>query len=394
MTVGGRFEGGAVRRLARRGRRAASIAVPTLALCLATAVAAAPAEAARHGLSRVGHVFTIALENKDFASSFGPQAEAPYLANRLTAKGQLLTQYHGTGHTSLGNYVTMISGQSENPETQAGCRNVFDDVMPGTIGAFGQALGSGCVYPRGVRTVVDQLDERGLTWRGYMEDMGSDPARDGGVNCAHPSLGEPDATHEAAPADQYATRHNPFVYFHSVIDDRARCAAGVVNLARLRRDLRRPRRTRDFSFIVPDLCHNGHDVACADSEQLGGYPGIDAFLKRWVPRILRSRAYRRDGALIITFDESESDASACCFVPDGPNVAQQGIYGPGGGLTGTVVISPFTRRGSVNGTPYNHYDYLRTVEDVFGLGHLAYAAHDGVRSFGRDVFARRRARRG
>ena len=64
----------------------------------------------------------------------------------------------------------------------------------------------------------------------------------------------------------------------------------------------------------------------------------------------------------------------------------QGITGPGGGKIGAVLISPFIKKGTVNATPYNHYDYLHTIEDLFGLDYLAYAAHDGVRSFGKDVF--------
>src|SRR6476659_4602439 len=76
-----------------------------------------------------------------------------------------------------------------------------------------------------------------LTWRHYAEDMGNNPARDfgtpdplGGTDCAHPPIGGVDSSNSATAADQYATRHNPFVYFHSVIDDPARCAEHVVPL--------------------------------------------------------------------------------------------------------------------------------------------------------------------
>jgi hypothetical protein len=368
---------------------------PRAALPVAVVVAAAlvalggcgstPAATAKPKLPPIGHVFTIVLENKNFAETFGEASPAPYLADTLTAKGQLLTQYHGTGHFSLGNYITMISGQSENPTTQADCRS-FTELRPGTIGPDGQALGSGCVYPATVQTVADQLERAGRTWRGYMEDMGNDLRRDRTATCSHPEIGGADPTQAATPTDQYATRHNPFVYFHSVIDDQLSCGSHVVNLKRLRADLRKPRRTRNFSFITPDLCSDGHDANCPDTSELGGYGGIDAFLRRWVPRILKSKAFERDGLLIVAFDESGSGAEACCFVPPGPNTPLQGVYGPGGGDTGAVLISPFVKRGSVNDEPYNHYDYLRTIEDIFGLGHLGYAARPEVRGFGADVF--------
>ena len=87
---------------------------------------------------------------------------------------------------------------------------------PGTIGADGQAMGAGCVYPSSVKTVADQLTAAGLTWGGYMEDMGNTTTGD--KTCRHPALNSPDSTQQATATDQYAARHNPFVYFHSIID--------------------------------------------------------------------------------------------------------------------------------------------------------------------------------
>ncbi len=333
----------------------------------------------------IGHVFTIVLENKDYRVTFGKDPPARYLAEALPAKGQLLTRYYGTSRPSLGNYIAMISGQAVNDTVQRSCPR-FVDFQLQRVGAYDQAIGSGCVYPQKVVTLADQLEAAALDWRGYMESMGEDPARDGGTNCAHPRIGARDLTQEAAPNDQYALRHNPFVYFHSIIDDKIGCAERVVNLSALERDLRTVATTPNFAYIVPDLCSDGHDDPCADPAQPGGYAGIDAFLRFWVPRILRSPAFGEDGLLIITFDESEADASACCFVADGPNVKRQGGYGPGGGRIGAVLISPFIEPGTVNDEPYNHYDYLRTVEDIFSLGHLGYAAHEDVRGFGADVF--------
>jgi hypothetical protein len=54
-----------------------------------------------------------------------------------------------------------------------------------------------------------------------------------------------------------------------------------------------------------------------------------------------------------------------------------------------VVLSPFIRPGTVSSEPYNHYSLLRSVEDIFDLGHLGYAAEPGLRPFGDDVFSRR-----
>ena len=72
--------------------------------------------------------------------------------------------------------------------------------------------------------------------------MGNDPVRDNGTACARPATGTPDQTQQASPTDQYATRHNPFVYFHSITDDAAQCAAHDVPLTQPAADLARPPR--------------------------------------------------------------------------------------------------------------------------------------------------------
>ena len=41
----------------------------------------------------IRHVFTIVLENKSYAETFGPNSPAPYLSKTLTANGQLLPNY-------------------------------------------------------------------------------------------------------------------------------------------------------------------------------------------------------------------------------------------------------------------------------------------------------------
>ena len=89
---------------------------------------------------------------------------------------------------------------------------------------------------------------------------------------------------------------------------------------------------------------------------------------------------------------------------------------PGGGDTGSVLISPYITPGSVSTVAYNHYDWLRTVEDIFdvnsctqanagassdditltagtvcggldGDGHIGYAAQTDLNDFGLDVFS-------
>ena len=71
--------------------------------------------------------------------------------------------------------------------------------------------------------------------------------------CRHPAIDAQDTTQKAKVGDQYAARHNPFVYFHSIIDDDAACRAKVVDLANLNSDIQSVDTTPNFSFIVPNV---------------------------------------------------------------------------------------------------------------------------------------------
>ena len=370
--------------------RSMRIAAWLLALAVpgAGGVAQVPAESA---LPPIRHVIVLVLENQSDAVTFGRNSPAPYLARTLVSQGARLMQYYAIGHASLDNYVALISGQAPNHDTQLDC-GIFSEFKPSADGldVNGQLLGSGCVYPQQVRTLPDQLERAGLTWRAYMEDMGNNPAREA-ATCAHVPVGTRETTQQAQIGDQYAARHNPFVYFHSIIDDRRRCDGHVVNLSLLATDLQSIATTANYIFITPNLCNDGHDASCVDGRR-GGLAAIDVFLRKWVPLIMQSAAFRRDGMLVVTFDESDQEgaqgSAACCGERPLPGaVYPPGISGPGGGRIGAVVLSPYVRPGTVSHQPYNHYSLLRTVETIFALPPLGYAAAADLKIFGADVFS-------
>jgi hypothetical protein len=391
---------------------------------------------------KINHILLIEFENEGYATTFGANSPATYLNGTLRKKGELLQNYYATGHNSLDNYISQVSGQAPTTSTQGDCLAngaAFANVTPGTPDANqasnpGQVDGTGCVYPAAVKTIANQLDTKYpvntsthvAAWRGYDQDMGNTPARDGGVanpsggtDCAHPAVGAPDMAEVATATDQYATRHNPFVWFHSVIDNAAECNANVVPLGQpnasshLVQDLKSEKTTPRFGFITPNLCSDGHDDTCAGTNStgtnVGGLTGADQFLQTWMPLILSSPVYKSgDTLVVITFDEADVDpsdptyAAACCHEAPGPNTKAPGSAGattntaPGGGQIGALLLAAkYVAPGTTDTKgSYNHYSALRSYEDLLGIttggtdgeGHLGFAAAKGLAPFGKDVF--------
>jgi hypothetical protein len=292
----------------------------------------------------------------------------------------------------------------------------------------------GCVYPPEVHTIAEQIEHTNkITWRAYMEDMGNaakvttvqHPHSESGT-CRYPDeLGDLDCTNQARRYDtnsgpiydQYTTRHNPFVYFQSITDDQNTCDQHDVPLDRLKADLNSGAATPNLVFISPNLCHDGHDGGneatkdelnlprvvtkvgtrvirktiletscpykypkqhdrkCVDG-QLGNLNGIDWFLAEWIPIIINSAAYKKDGMIIVTFDEAETtDRRASKSQAEG-----------GGGLVGALVISNYVIPKNDDQTPYNHYALLRSIEEQFGLQPLGLAAEATSFSHAPDGF--------
>jgi phosphatidylinositol-3-phosphatase len=306
------------------------------------------------------------------------------LASTLPGEGALLTEYYGTGHESNDNYISMISGQGANPQNQADCQ-IYDDFigsgpLPSTGPFPGQAVGTGCVFPASVPTIADQLTSANLSWKGYMEDMGNIPTRES-ATCGHPAINTQDNTQTAVAGDGYATRHDPFVYFHSITDT-AQChnvvplgtTTGTSGLAADLASGSAP----TLSFIVPNLCNDGHDFPCVNepSPSTSAVGDFDAFLKAWLPVIQGSTAYA-NSAIAVVFDEAagppSGDSTACCGELPGPNTPLPGITGLGGGKTGALLLSPLLRQGTTSAASYNHYSLLASLEDLSGLARLGFA---------------------
>lgn len=302
--------------------------------CVLLALVATGLPARGATVPRLQHIFVIVEENTDAGVIFGTSAKkAPYL-NSLANDHVRHDAYYGTTHPSVGNYIAMVSGQDPHPEDKVDCYVYHACLRPGpTIGA--------------------QLDEAGLTWRAYMQGM----ARP----CQTPPL----------PIDQYqtgyATRHNPFVYFLEIATDGPYCAEHDVPFENnFAADLAAG--PANYNLIVPDTCNDGHDQGCKGDKTKVQI--LDEWLAMNVPPIVDFVLTHEASALFITFDEADNDDAGCCTTRAQPPI-------DGGGRIGfAMVASPDVERGGgvrVT-TPGNHFSFLRTLEDGFGLEPLGEAA--------------------
>lgn len=333
--------------------------LPLAALALAASILPLRASATTTGLEGTrsfDHVVVLVLENENFNVTWD-QAIAPYLNDLRTTQGVFADHYYATGHASLDNYIAMISGQPDQPLTGSDCLAVSLWVC-----AQGQSVMAGG------RNLADQLEEKGVSWKGYMDSMPGP--------CFHqeysPTVLTPDpyqGDSQQGPAKDYADRHNPFLYFDNIVGDDARCQAHVRPYDELAADI-----TNDavpqFSFITPDTCHDGHDAPCSDGS-IGGMTGADNWLRQNVPPLL-DYLNANNGLLLITLDENGfSDTE----VP--PGCCSGGLGGvlPGfGGRIGLLALGEGIAHKTIT-TSYDHMSLLRTIESSFGITeHLNNAA--------------------
>jgi hypothetical protein len=347
-----------------RAFAAAGVGVLTLgALTLTAATAgAAPTHhvAQRHSSNGLGikpgkikHVWLIILENKSYDATFTGLNKNTFLWKTLPRQGVLLKNYYGTGHFSLDNYVSMVSGQATQPDTQADCP--FYDNFAGSVDTkgsvrtnpnYGQLVSAagpnaapgsnGCVYPASVPTLFNQLDAAKVSWKGYAQDLGNpdtgSPAHDAGAQFCGAPFASPGATGSTAfpnpgsanATDQYVPKHFPFPWFDSVLQSGDCNSAHIASLFDstngLYHDLQSASTTPAFSWISPNNCSDAHDAVCHGNNLSGGFSGpntpnapvnftgglyaADLFLEHVIPEIEQSPAFKQGGLIDVTFDEA------------------------------------------------------------------------------------------
>ena len=216
----------------------------------------------------IGHVWTIILENKSYEATFTGLNQNDYLWKTLPSYGELLRQYYGTGHFSWTTTSARSPARRPRPTTRPTARSTRTSRPAPRPPTARRTPTSGCVYPASVQTLFNQLDDAGVSWKVYNQDMGNTPTREEVYHCGIP--GNPSGSGVtdpgcATPQDQYVPKHNPAAWFHSVIDNPAdvrqrraadgyRATKGHAAIPSISQDLKSIATTPAFSWITPNNC--------------------------------------------------------------------------------------------------------------------------------------------
>jgi phospholipase C len=316
----------------------------TAAGLLGIACAIAPASAAPH--RTIGHpidrIFYIMMENQGFDEVIGrhdsvnvTEEDTPFITALAENNGLSLLQF-GTTHPSLPNYLAAISGQVfNNHDDSPSCFAIPRPTGP-------------CHAYHHVSTLVDSLEAAHMTWSAYFQTM--------------PGVGSLVVQWPASPGPAlYAQKHNPFVYFSNIVENKERMA-DLKPMDMLASDLALGALAPQFEFIVPDQCHDMHgQPPCENYDEL--LREGDTEVKNLVGEIEASPAFTADSLIIVTWDEDDySSTLGCCDSPKFPNGTQYG-----GGHTATIIVSDGGGTPLRSTNPYNEYSLLSTIENIWGL---------------------------
>lgn len=236
------------------------------------------------------------------------------------------------------------------------------------------------------------LSKAGKTWKSYQEDI--DLSRNEAGQLINVPLPQDQWTvpltsfsgvfgdntindFNGANQFNYAAKHNPMVFFTDTNGGNNATPTNPLShhyapLQQLMTDLAN-NTVADYNWITPNQYNDMH------TSLTGGFKGFtgdaanirqgDDFLKQIVPVIMASKAYKDHGAIILWWDESESDGVS----GDKPDSFNHTIA--------EIIISPRAHK-NVHGLPYasavnyTHSSDLRTMQNIFHVGpYLADAAN-------------------
>ena len=268
---------------------------------------------------RFDHVFIVVEENQNFSCVIGNRV-MPFL-NGLASKYGVATSYYANAHPSISDYFVLTTGQ-------AIYKGRFGDLRTEEVN---------------VDNVIRQLKQNGKTWRAYVEGVPGPGYMGGNIG-----------------STAYVKRHNPLAYFAKDIPPAER--ANLAPFPQFSQDLAQ-NRLANYTFIVPNLFDDGHDVKGTNGHSQGlarcgdvnALKQSDDWLKDILSPLLASKVFEDSGLLIITYDESCLDDTS------------DGAGHEGGGRVATILVSPKVKPAYRSIVLFHHESTLRLSLEALGL---------------------------
>lgn len=314
----------------------------TLRLIISAALSAASQGLA--ALPHPDHVVIVIMENKSFGQIIGNSAapninalaaEGASIVNSPSDPGALITGSHALRHPSQPNYLDLFSGSHQG---------VLQDGRPGTSS---EPLSP--PLPFDTLNLAAALLASGYSFATYSENL--------------PSVGFDGDSYSTDPAKtQYQRKHNPVANWQAADAPANNHVSFSCNqpFAAFPTDAAGYAALPTVSFVVPNQQNDMHDGSVAQG---------DAWLKTQILDGYYQWAKPHNSLLIVTFDEDATDTPtnqiatifAGALVKPGnypeTNINPPDARPPDGLITPT-------------GTAMNHYNVLRTIEEMFGLAPL------------------------
>ncbi|KAH8674306.1 acid phosphatase [Xylariales sp. PMI_506] len=243
------------------------------------------------------------LENTDYDLA----AADPNLA-WLAERGITLTGYHAVTHPSEPNYVASHGGDYFGMDN--------DD--------FNQ-------IPANISTVVDLLEDKGISWAEYQEDM------------PYSGFEGFDWVNQETGANDYVRKHNPAIIYNKNAESLQRLSQ-IKNLTLFYEDLENETLPQ-WMFITPNMTSDGHDT---DVSVAG------TWTRNFLEPLLNDTRFMQNTLVLVTFDENETYEITNDVL---------------GILIGDAVPSDLV--GTTDSNYYNHYSEIATIEanwDLHTLG--------------------------
>ncbi|MBI1175019.1 MAG: phosphoesterase [Sideroxydans sp.] len=194
--------------------------------------------------------------------------------------------------------------------------------------------------PENIPTIGEALATKGVNWKWYAGGRG-----DGGKRANK----------------EYCTICDPFTFSSHVMTSNMK--DGLQDLSHFYHDVKQESTLPAVSFISPYDSISGHPGYAME-------PGFDQFIQDIINRVKSNRKLWQKTAILITFDEGGG-------YYDSGYVQTLDFFGDGTRIP-IIAVSPWTKKGYVDHTYYDHVSILKFIERNWQLAPLSPRSRDNL----------------